>query len=210
MEGCHDRTIVGHANNLNGSAEATLKTRIREVRRAAGLTLAEVAARCVPPTTAQTIGRLETGMRTVSMGWLTRIAGALAVPPSELVTLSSRADLPLAALLGASGAIAPAHTTTLSPPAPLADEIAMLVEVGQGDYRAGDQLWLKRLAPARYGDAMNRDILIPRSAGRLAFGRLVDARNGRINLVPVLPGARQLIIEDAPWIAVVRILIRSV
>ena len=43
-------------------------TAIREVRRAKGLTLEEVAARCVPPTTAQTIGRLEMGTRTVSVG----------------------------------------------------------------------------------------------------------------------------------------------
>jgi len=52
-------------------------TRIREVRRARGMTLDDVAKRCAPPTTAQTIGRLETGTRTVSVGWLNRIASAL-------------------------------------------------------------------------------------------------------------------------------------
>ena len=52
-------------------------TAIREIRRARGLTLEEVAARCDPPTTAQTIGRLETGTRTVSIKWLNRIAAAL-------------------------------------------------------------------------------------------------------------------------------------
>ena len=35
-------------------------TAIRDVRRAKGLTLEQVANRCDPPTTAQTIGRLET------------------------------------------------------------------------------------------------------------------------------------------------------
>ncbi|HWL47322.1 MAG TPA: helix-turn-helix transcriptional regulator, partial [Sphingomonadaceae bacterium] len=35
-------------------------TRIREVRRAKGLTLQDVADRCTPPTTPQTVGRLET------------------------------------------------------------------------------------------------------------------------------------------------------
>ena len=54
-------------------------TCIREVRRAKGLTLHAVAARCDPPTTPQTIGRLETGTRTVSVGWLNRIAKALGV-----------------------------------------------------------------------------------------------------------------------------------
>ncbi|MFN3800012.1 MAG: XRE family transcriptional regulator, partial [Sphingobium yanoikuyae] len=38
-------------------------TRIREVRKAKGLTLEQVGLLCVPPTTAQTIGRLETGTR---------------------------------------------------------------------------------------------------------------------------------------------------
>jgi len=50
-------------------------TRIREVRRARGMTLDEVAQACTPPTTPQTVGRLETGMRTVSVGWLNRIDG---------------------------------------------------------------------------------------------------------------------------------------
>ncbi len=40
-------------------------TRIREVRRARGMTLDDVARACKPPTTAQTIGRLETGTRTL-------------------------------------------------------------------------------------------------------------------------------------------------
>ena len=43
-------------------------TRIREVRKARGMTLDDVAKACRPATTAQTIGRLETGTRTVSIG----------------------------------------------------------------------------------------------------------------------------------------------
>lgn len=42
--------------------------RIRDIRKQKGLTLADVAERCSPPTTAQTIGRLETGMRQLSLG----------------------------------------------------------------------------------------------------------------------------------------------
>ena len=53
-------------------------TRIREVRRAKGLTLAEVGDRCDPPTTAQTIGRLETGTRTVSPSFRRASASARA------------------------------------------------------------------------------------------------------------------------------------
>ena len=62
-------------------------TRIREVRRARGMTLDEVARACVPPTTPQTVGRLESGTRTVSVGWLNRIAAALGVEASDLVVV---------------------------------------------------------------------------------------------------------------------------
>jgi transcriptional regulator with XRE-family HTH domain len=55
--------------------------RIRDIRKQKGLTLAEVAAACDPPTTAQTIGRLETGMRNLSLVWMNRISGALGVLP---------------------------------------------------------------------------------------------------------------------------------
>ena len=69
-------------------------TRIREVRRARGMTLDEVAKACVPPTTPQTIGRLETGTRTVSVGWLNRIATALGVDAADLVDHPERARAP--------------------------------------------------------------------------------------------------------------------
>ena len=82
-------------------------TRIRDVRRAKKLTLQDVADRCEPPTTPQTIGRLETGTRTVSVGWLNRIAKALGVEAADLVTLPERDDIPLAATLDHEGAHAP-------------------------------------------------------------------------------------------------------
>lgn len=47
-----------------------MTNRIRDIRKAKGLTLADLAAACEPPTTAQTIGRLETGMRQLSLGWI--------------------------------------------------------------------------------------------------------------------------------------------
>ena len=88
-------------------------TAIREVRRAKGMTLDDVARACVPPTTAQTIGRLETGTRTVSVGWLNRIAAALGVQAADLVTLPNRADIAVAALLDPSGAHAPRQPATV-------------------------------------------------------------------------------------------------
>ena len=100
-------------------------TRIREVRRARGMTLDDVAQACVPPTTPQTIGRLETGTRTVSVGWLNRIAQALGVDAADLVDHPDRGELPVVAILGANGAIAPKRQALVVPPRPSAGQIAM-------------------------------------------------------------------------------------
>ena len=89
-------------------------TCIREVRRAKGLTLQDVADRCKPKTTPQTIGRLETGARTVSVGWLNRIAQALEVEAANLVRLPERPDVPVAAILNAGEAIAPRRPAVVS------------------------------------------------------------------------------------------------
>lgn len=183
-------------------------TRIREVRKAKGLTLADVAAACVPPTTPQTIGRLETGMRTVSIDWLERIAAAMDVPASQLVTMPDRADLPVAAIVGAGGADAPERPRTLLPPQPQGDLVGIVVETAQGDYRAGDELWAQRLAPGQFARAINRDVLAPRPAGRFAFGRLIAVEGSRIQLLPTTPGARQQVLADVPWLAMVQTLVR--
>jgi transcriptional regulator with XRE-family HTH domain len=183
-------------------------TRIREARKAKGLTLHDVAMRCKPPTTAQTIGRLETGTRTVSVGWLNRIAAALEVDSADLVTLPDRTDLPVAAVIAADGVTAPRKPITMLPPNPSGSLVGILVEVAIGDYRSGDSLWAEKLDPEDFARAINCDILAPRPVGRFAFGRLIATENGRVQILPASPGARQIIV-DAPWIAVVRTLVRT-
>ena len=127
-------------------------TRIREVRRATKLTLQDVADRCDPPTTPQTIGRLETGTRTVSVGWLNRIAEALGVEAADLVTLPDREDIPVAAMLDHDGAHAPRREGVAIPPRPAPGLVAMTVgSRAIGDYRSGDEIWCDRLAPEAFG-----------------------------------------------------------
>jgi transcriptional regulator with XRE-family HTH domain len=184
-------------------------TCIREVRNAKGLTLLDVAQRCEPPTTAQTIGRLETGTRTVSVAWLNRIARALSVDTADLVRTPDKAELPVAALLTHDGAHAPARTLTATPPRPGESAMAVLVEQGVGDYRAGDVIWCDRLAPEYYGRALNRDVLVPRAGGRFAFGRMIGLESDRLLLLPLSSGARQTVIVDAPWLGVARRLVRE-
>ena len=184
-------------------------TAIREVRRAKGLTLEEVAQRCSPPTTAQTIGRLETGTRTVSVAWLNRIAAALGVEAADLVSLPERGDLAVAALLDADGATAPRRAARVTPPQPTPGAVAVTVGAGVGDYRAGDEIWCDMLAPADFAGALNRDVLAPVPAGRLVFGRLIAVAGGKATILPPALGAKPQTIADAPWLAVATRLVRA-
>lgn len=185
-------------------------TRIREVRRARGMTLDDVARRCVPETTAQTIGRLETGTRTVSVGWLNRIADALGVEAQDLVEGSAEStELKVAAVLGPNGASAPRKAAIVVGPRAIPGQVAVLVAAGIGDYRAGDELWCDALTAEEYGKALNRDVLVPRPAGRFLFGRLINRDSEKLQVLPLEPGARQQVVANPPWLGVAVRLVRS-
>jgi len=185
--------------------------RIRDIRRQKGLTLAELAEACSPPTTAQTIGRLETGMRNLSLKWMDRIAGALGVDPEMLVRSEDGAPAQVVACLTATGAEALAAprdallATDLGGDAPL---VVLEVEASAGEYRAGDQLWLRQIDPAKAARAINRDVLVPRKGGRFAFGRLIDRQGDRVGVLPVGAGQKQQVVDDPAWIAVAEMLVR--
>lgn len=182
--------------------------RIRDVRRARNMTLDDVARRCDPPTTAQTIGRLETGTRTLSIDWLNRIAAALEVESSALVSTTAAADLPVVALLAADGARALTSAERVMPPAPSGQLVAMRVTASVGEYRSGDILWLRRVEQADLASALNRDVLVPRPAGRFVFGRLIARDGGRMQILPPGAGTRQQVVNDPAWLAVAETLIR--
>jgi len=201
------RNVSLITTNRSGYDEVVMITAIREVRRAKGLTLDQVAQACVPPTTAQTIGRLETGTRTVSVDWLNRIAAALGVTAADLVLLPDRHDLPVAALLAGDGAHAPRHPTMVVPPAPAPGMIAVSVTGTVGDYRAGDTLWCAMLAPADFATALDRDILVPIPAGRFGFGRCVAVDAGGVQVHP--SGGARLTIAAPAWLAMATTLVRD-
>ena len=184
-------------------------TRIREVRRARGMTLDEVARRCEPQTTAQTIGRLETGTRTVSVGWLNRIAKALGVEARDLVEGGDTSELKVAAILGPGGAMAPRKTAIVVPPRVENGQIAILVGGSLGEYRSGDELWCETLQPEEYARALNRDVLVPRPAGRFLFGRLINRDEEKLQILPLEAGGRQQVVANPPWLAVAVKLVRS-
>ena len=184
-------------------------TRIREVRRARGLTLDDVARRCEPPTTPQTIGRLETGTRTVSVGWLNRIASALGVEAQDLVHGGETAELKVAAILGPGGAMAPRKTSIVVPPRVEEGQIAVLVAGSVGEYRAGDELWCETLDAKDSVRALNRDILVPRPNGRFLFGRLINRDDEKLQILPLEAGGRQQVVANPPWLAVAARLVRA-
>jgi len=115
-----------------------MQSRIRDVRKAKGLTLADVAERCKPATTAQTIGRLETGTRVLSLIWINRIAAALGVDSSDLVALPDQEYLPVAAVLHDDGTHAPTKEERIMVPNVSGAMVGMRIAAGTGEYRRGD------------------------------------------------------------------------
>jgi len=184
-------------------------TRIREVRRSRGLTLDDVARRCDPPTTAQTIGRLETGTRTVSVGWLNRIARALGVDAQDLVDGGEASELTVVAVLGPNGVTAPRKEAIVVPPRVVDGQVAVLVTGSLGDYRAGDELWCDTLEPSSFARALNRDVLLPRPAGRFLFGRLINRDDEKLQILPLEAGGRQQVVANPAWLAVASRLVRK-
>jgi len=191
--------------------------RIRDIRKAKGLTLTDLAAACDPPTTAQTIGRLETGMRSLSLVWMNRIAAAMGVDPASLMRADSAAPARIVAELAARGPEALSAPREAVLPSDLAADpdapapIVLAVRDSVGEYRPGDCVWLQQFIPDQdlaVARAMNRDCLVPRPAGRFAFGRLIDRRGTLVGLLPPGAGQKQVVVDNPAWIAVAIMLVR--
>jgi transcriptional regulator with XRE-family HTH domain len=186
--------------------------RIRDIRRQKRMTLADVAARCSPPTTAQTIGRLETGTRNLSLGWMNRIAAALEVEPKLLLRGEEAGQPRLIARMTATGTEAlPVARDAILPTALGGDGplVAIEVEASAGEYRAGDQLWLRQHEGEDCSRLLNRDVLAPQRGGRFVFGRLIDRTAERVTVLPPGTGQRQVAVEDPAWLAVAEMLVRK-
>jgi transcriptional regulator with XRE-family HTH domain len=178
-----------------------VQSRIRDVRKAKGLTLADVAERCKPKTTAQTIGRLETGTRVLSLIWINRIADALGVESSDLVALPDQQYLPVAAILHDDGTHAPTQQQRIMVPNVSGAMVGLRIAAACGQYRPGDELWMEQLQPDAYASAINLDVLVPRPGGRFVFGRLLGREDGKLHILPLEAGAKQQVVTDPAWIA---------
>ena len=186
--------------------------RIRDVRLEKGLTLAEVGKRCDPPTTAQTIGRLETGMRNLSLDWMNRIAAALEVEPQLLLKGEQTDEPKVVARITENGAEPLASPRDAVLPTALVGSgtlTALAIEASVGEYRMGDQVWLREVPDEGHARLINRDVLAPRPGGRFAFGRMIDRDETRVALLPHGIGQRQVVIEHPAWLAVAEMLVRK-
>ena len=156
-------------------------TRLREIRKAKGLTLQQVAERATPPTTAQTIGRLETGVRTLSVGWIDRIAAALGVAPEELIALPGGGDINIWGAVGADGEITETDGY-FRMQLEVHEPVAVRIDHNQGSYLAGDTLICSAKIPTEWGDALGRDCVIEDGAGKRYFGKLTRYEDGAADL----------------------------
>jgi len=153
---------------------------------------------------------LETGTRTVSVGWLNRIATALGVEAQDLVGgRDEPSELNVAAVLGPGGAVAPRRTAIVVGPRVEPGQFALLVGASVGDYRAGDEIWCDSLAPEEFSRALNRDVLVPRPAGRFLFGRLINRDSEKLQILPLEPGGRQQVVAKPPWLGLATKLVRT-
>jgi transcriptional regulator with XRE-family HTH domain len=187
--------------------------RIRDIRLQKGWTLADVAAACQPPTTAQTIGRLETGMRNLSLIWMNRIAAALGVEPETLLRSEGNEPAMLVATLGERGPEPLRKPIEAVLPNALSAEqpwVVLAVEAAGGEYRIGDQVWLRQYQPQEAARLLNRDVLAPHGAGHFAFGRLIESNDGAVVLLPPMSGQGQVKVEQPAWLAVAEMLVRKI
>ena len=185
--------------------------RIRDIRRDKGWTLADLAAACDPPTTPQTVGRLETGMRNLSLRWMERIAAALGVDPELLVRSEQAAHPQIVARLAQNGAQAletPRDAILATDLGGGATLVVLDIDYPHGEYRPGDQLWLRQIAPEEAARAINRDVLVPRKGGRFAFGRLIDRQGDMVGILPPGHGQKQEVVKAPAWIALAEMLVR--
>ena len=164
-----------------------LHIRLREIRKAKGLTLQQVAERVRPtPTTAQTIGRLETGMRTLSIEWVEKIAAALEVDPAELLALPEGGDLMVSGAVSADGSVRDAAKQVVAWRLAARSPIAVRITVVCNRLDAGEM--------AR---AIGTDGLAEDTSGRRYFAKILAGGGpGRFTLAPLAPVGR--VLQDVP------------
>lgn len=188
-----------------------MKTRIREMRQRRGMTLQQLAAAIRPePTTAQTIGRLETGVRTVSLDWLAKIADALDCHIADLLELPGRPDIPLIGVVGAQGIVTESASATVELSAAAVRPVAVRIGQRTNGFEEGDILICDRYEGPDIENALGRDAVVrTRDDGLLLRRVLRGAKPDTFTLVPLEAGGAVQYDATLEWAAVIRNLFRT-
>jgi len=185
-----------------------VKNRIRALRKARGWTLSDLAAQITPdPPTPQTIARLETGTRTLSITWLERIAKALNVTPQELLTLSKGPTSPIIATVARTGLSEIKSPPEIDLTVVAHDPVAIEFSTAKGRYMPGDILVFDRFDAAE--PPFLDEALVKQATGDLIFGSLFPATPGRsATIASPAPHASLHDVDRPQWIARAVCLIR--
>ncbi|WP_420561249.1 helix-turn-helix domain-containing protein [Tepidicaulis sp.] len=147
---------------------------IRQLRKAQGMTQAELARRL--ETSVATISRLESADIRLSADWLTRIAEALGARMGELIEERGRPALAALGHIRADGWAVPGalpDSAGLLGDVPLADPVQVLIGADQGGFKAGEVLIADRLPSFQIPQLYNRPCLAGLEDGRARLARLV-------------------------------------
>ncbi len=189
----------------------TTGNRIRQMRRRRGLTLKQVADAIRPePTTPQTIGRLEKGVRTVSIDWLSKIAEVLDCHVADLIESPAGGDIPLvgAALPDGHVHLVADAGVDLRPAAH--NPVAVRLPEAAGPYRAGDIVICNKTEGPAMSAGLGRDCVVHTTQGETLFGRLILGRSdGTYSLAPLRPGTPVRYDLTLDWAAAAVMLVRS-
>ncbi|WP_161760600.1 MULTISPECIES: helix-turn-helix transcriptional regulator [Iodidimonas] len=189
-----------------------MHARLREIRKAKGLTLQDVADRIKPTgTTAQTIGRLETGVRTLTIDWIDKISQALEVDPSDLFAFSQTGNVVIDGTVTASGSVLDREEGLLPLRPTTRDPIAVRFTDNMGQYRAGDVVVCERLTEETMHRAAGCDCLVKDASGRRHFGKVFPTRERDVIMLAPLSASGSIktslkITMLAPAVALMRAL----
>ena len=175
-----------------------IQSRIREIRRAKGMTLQQVADQI--GTTAQTIGRLETGMRTLSIDWVRKIADALGADPSELLSLPEGGDLTITGLAAANGKVDLKPSGTFSLRLMASQPIAIEVSESLGSHQKGDTLIFEGVKAKNFENAIGKECFVELQDGATMIARVAPGQaDDQLTLLPI--DNQGLMIRDAKAIS---------
>jgi len=179
-----------------------LRTRLRELRKSHGWTLAEVAERI--GTTPQTISRLETNVMTVSTDWLQKFAVLFGISAADLIAERNTAAIEMIGTATRDGRITGAGAGQLPLPLALDDAIAVRAAENIGPYRAGTYLIATKLAGRNIAAAKGHPCICETAQGVRWLARLIEGVGDTFTLVP-LDGDEVQYDVELSWVARVRL-----